>query len=159
MIDAEKYREEAGPFTVIKVQPRKNRISPCQSKSIDSPGLPALAIEESIADLSNEGSSCSIELKSVCPSDESMQMGAEIDNRGYRGFCVADEELDGRIQVLYNKRKELGALNLSDKRELVRLVRIKNSRRFRKKEKLMKMSVKNDRNQLIQQDIQIQYLR
>ena len=121
--------------------------------------MPELAVEESIADLSKESSSCSIELKSVYHGDESPQEQAWLDNRSYRGHCVADEELDGRIQVLYDRRTEEGALNLSDKQELVRLVRIKNSRRFRKKEKLIKMNLKNDRHQLVQQDIQIQFLR
>ena len=50
-------------------------------------------------------------------------------------------------------------LNFQDKKELIRLVRIKNSRRFRKKEKQMKQTVKHDRNQEMQQDIQIQYLK
>ena len=53
----------------------------------------------------------------------------------------------------------MGVLNFQDKKELIRLVRIKNSRRFRKKEKQMKQTVKHDRNQEMQQDIQIQYLK
>ena len=97
--------------------------------------MPELAEEESVVDISHDGSSCSIELKSVYHGEDGYD---SADHRSYRGICIPDEELDEKIQNLYDKRKEVGVLNFQDKKELIRLVRIKNSRRFRKKEKQMK---------------------
>ena len=121
--------------------------------------MPELAGGESVADVPSDGSSCSIELKSLYPGDEADHQDDDFDGQTFRGVNISDEELNERIQTLYDKRKEVGVLNLSDKKELIRLVRIKNSRRFRKKEKLLKLNVKKDKHLMIQQDIQIQYLK
>ena len=56
--------------------------------------MPELAEEESVVDLSHDGSSCSIELKSVYHGEDGYDSG---DHRSYRGICIPDEELDEKI--------------------------------------------------------------
>ena len=67
----------------------------CWLQQTKSTSLPELAEEESVVDLSHEGSSCSIELKSVYHGDDADEYDKE--HRSYRGICIPDEELDGKI--------------------------------------------------------------